>query len=57
MPPGVLGAGLALFGGYFIYLSASDLIPESHHLHPQLLTVVLTFSGAGAMYLASVVVK
>jgi zinc transporter ZupT len=57
MPPGVLGLGLALFGGYFIYLSASDLIPESHHLHPQLWTVALTFSGAGAMYLASVVVK
>ena len=57
MAPGVLGKGLALFGGYFIYLSASDLIPESHHLHPQLLTVALTFSGAGAMYLASVLVK
>jgi ZIP family zinc transporter len=57
IPPGILGAGLALFGGYFIYLSASDLIPESHHLHPQLLTVALTFSGAGAMYLASVLVR
>jgi ZIP family zinc transporter len=57
IPPEVLGAGLALFGGYFIYLSASDLIPESHHLHPQLWTVALTFSGAGAMYLASVAVK
>jgi zinc and cadmium transporter len=57
MPPGVLGAGLALFGGYFIYLSASDLIPESRHLHPQLLTIALTFSGAAAMYLASVMVK
>jgi ZIP family zinc transporter len=57
MTPGMLGAGLALFGGYFIYLSASDLIPESHHAHPQLLTVALTFGGAGVMYLASVVVK
>jgi zinc transporter ZupT len=57
MPPGVLGAGLALFGGYFIYLSASDLIPESRHLHPQLLTIALTFSGAAAMYLASVMVE
>jgi ZIP family zinc transporter len=56
-PPGSVGVGLALFGGYFIYLSASDLIPESHHLHPQLLTVALTFGGAGAMYLASVIVK
>jgi len=57
MTPGTLGVALALFGGYFIYLSASDLIPESHHLHPQLLTVALTFGGAGAMYLASVLVK
>jgi ZIP family zinc transporter len=55
--PGPLGVALALFGGYFIYLSASDLIPESHHLHPQLLTVGLTFGGAGAMYLASVMVN
>ena len=57
MAPGMVGVGLALFGGYFVYLSASDLIPESHHLHPQLLTVALTFSGAGAMYLASIIVK
>jgi ZIP family zinc transporter len=57
MTPGTLGVALALFGGYFIYLSASDLIPESHHLHPQLLTVALTFGGAGVMYLASVMVK
>jgi zinc and cadmium transporter len=57
MTPGTLGVGLALFGGYFVYLSASDLIPESHHMHPQLLTVALTFGGAGAMYLASIVVK
>jgi ZIP family zinc transporter len=57
MAPGMVGVGLALFGGYFIYLSASELIPESHHLHPQLLTVALTFSGAGTMYLASVIVK
>jgi zinc transporter ZupT len=55
--PGALGVGLALFGGYFTYLSASDLIPESHHMHPQILTVALTFGGAGAMYLASVIVK
>ena len=57
MTPGPRGVGLALFGGYFIYLSASDLIPESHHLHPQFLTVALTFGGAGAMYLASVMVN
>jgi ZIP family zinc transporter len=53
--PAVLSAALALFGGYFVYLSASDLIPESHHTHPQLLTVAMTLSGAGVLYLASVV--
>jgi ZIP family zinc transporter len=56
MTAGLLGVALALFGGYFVYLSASDLIPESHHAHPQLLTVAMTFTGAGAMYLASVFV-
>ena len=56
LTPGLLGVALALFGGYFVYLSASDLIPESHHAHPQLLTVAMTFTGAGAMYLASVFV-
>jgi zinc transporter ZupT len=48
--PQVLSIALAMFGGYFAYLSASDLIPESYHEHPQLLTVAMTFGGAGAMY-------
>jgi zinc transporter ZupT len=49
--PQVLSIALAMFGGYFAYLSACDLIPESYHEHPQMLTVVMTLSGAGAMYL------
>ena len=48
--PQTLSTALAMFGGYFAYLSASDLIPESYHEHPQLLTVAMTFGGAGAMY-------
>jgi zinc transporter ZupT len=48
--PQVLSIALAMFGGYFAYLSACDLIPESHHEHPQLLTIVMTLSGAGVMY-------
>jgi len=55
--PFILSAELALFGGYFTYLSASDLIPESQHAHPQLLTVGMTFSGAAALYLASYVLE
>jgi zinc transporter ZupT len=49
--PRVLSIALAMFGGYFAYLSASDLIPESYHEHPQLLTVAMTFGGAGVMYM------
>lgn len=49
--PQVLSIALSMFGGYFAYLSASDLIPESYHEHPQLLTVAMTFGGAGAMYM------
>jgi zinc transporter ZupT len=49
--PPALSIALAMFGGYFAYLSASDLIPESYHEHPQLLTVAMTFGGAGAMYM------
>ena len=29
-----LGLLLALFAGFFLYIGASDLIPESHHAHP-----------------------
>jgi ZIP family zinc transporter len=29
---------IAVFVGSFLYLSASDLIPESHHRHPRALT-------------------
>ena len=36
----LLGYGLALFAGFFIYISASDLLPESYHDHPTGLTTV-----------------
>ncbi|MDD3531060.1 MAG: ZIP family metal transporter [Candidatus Pacebacteria bacterium] len=47
----VLGLVLAVFVGTFLYLSASDLIPESHHRHPRALTTVMTLLGAGLIYL------
>jgi zinc transporter ZupT len=43
---------LALFAGFFLYIGASDLLPESHHAHPKFLTTVMTLLGAGALYLA-----
>ena len=43
---------LALFGGFFLYIGASDLIPESYHAHPKFLTTAMTLLGAGVLYLA-----
>jgi zinc transporter ZupT len=47
-----LGLLLGLFAGFFLYIGASDLIPESHHAHPKLLTTVMTLLGAAALYAA-----
>lgn len=47
LPPETFGTVLALFCGFFLYLGASDLIPESHHSHPKLLTTLMTLAGAG----------
>ena len=43
---------LALFSGFFLYIGASDLIPESHHAHPKFLTTVMTILGATVLYVA-----
>jgi len=48
----VLGLLLALFAGFFLYIGASDLIPESHHQHPTLWTTFMTILGAGVLYAA-----
>ncbi len=50
IPDTVIGLVLALFVGSFLYLSASDLIPESHHRHPRALTTVMTLLGALTLY-------
>jgi len=46
----VLGLILSIFAGLFIYIGASDLIPESHHNHPTLWTTVSTILGIFLMY-------
>jgi hypothetical protein len=43
---------LALLSGLFLYIGASDLIPESFHAHPKFLTTFLTLMGAAVIYLA-----
>lgn len=51
VPESSLGLVLAVFVGTFLYLSAADLIPESHHRHPRALTTVMTLLGAFVMYI------
>ncbi len=51
IPDRFLGIVLAVFAGCFLYLGASDLIPESHHRHPRALTTVMTLIGAFVLYI------
>ena len=48
----VLGFGLALIAGFFLYISASDLLPESYHDHPTGWTTMMTILGAATLYIA-----
>jgi zinc transporter ZupT len=50
--PDVLGIILALFSGFFLYIGASDLIPESHRAFPKALTTVMTLLGIAVLYAA-----
>jgi zinc transporter ZupT len=52
LPAAATGIALALFAGFFLYIGASDLIPESYHAHPKFLTTAMTLVGAGVLYLA-----
>lgn len=52
LEPATLGLLLASFCGFFLYIGASDLLPESHHRHPTWLTSAMTVLGMGALYVA-----
>jgi len=53
MPEEGLSIVLAAMSGFFLYIGASDLIPESHHAHPKFLTTVMTLLGAAVLYTAT----
>lgn len=52
LPERDLSVILALFAGFFLYIGASDLIPESQHAHPKFMTTAMTLLGAGVLYAA-----
>ncbi len=45
-----LGILIALFAGFFLYIGASDLLPESHHAHPMRWTTISTVAGMAFIY-------
>jgi zinc transporter ZupT len=47
-----LGLGLAAMAGFFLYIGACDLLPESYHHHPTVLTTAMTILGALSMFIA-----
>lgn len=52
LPENSLSVVLAGFAGFFLYIGASDLIPESHHAHPKFLTTAMTLAGAAVLFIA-----
>ncbi len=50
IPNDRLGILLALFAGFFLYIGATGLIPESHHEHPMRLTTLMTLLGMASLY-------
>ncbi len=52
VPESTLGIILAVFTGFFLYIGASDLLPESHHGHPTMWTTFATVLGVAVLYTA-----
>lgn len=50
LPEQSLSLVLAAFGGFFLFIGASDLLPESQHAHPKFLTTVMTILGAAVLF-------
>jgi ZIP family zinc transporter len=53
LPGETLSLVLALFAGFFLYIGASDLLPESFHAHPKALTTIMTLMGATTLYIVA----
>ena len=52
LPSSAVGIALALFSGFFLYIGACDLLPESFHEHPHSLTTLMTLLGMFVLYIA-----
>jgi zinc transporter ZupT len=52
LPEAALGLVLATFCGFFLYIGAADLLPESHHSHPTKWPTLMTILGVAVLYIA-----
>jgi len=50
----VLGAMLAIFAGFFLYIGAAELLPEAHRADRSRWIVLATLAGVASIYLFSV---
>ncbi len=53
LPHTVIGPLLAGFGGFFLYIGASDLLPDSYRARPRVSTTIATLLGAAVLFLAT----
>ena len=49
-PLGALGSVIALFAGFFLYIGASELVPQSHLRHPRIWTTASTVLGVALIW-------
>ncbi|MGF7079666.1 ZIP family metal transporter [Mucilaginibacter sp. UYCu711] len=52
VPEKTLGILLALVSGFFLYIGASDFLPESQQLYPKFSTTLMTVLGIAIIYAA-----
>ncbi|WP_329194215.1 MULTISPECIES: ZIP family metal transporter [unclassified Streptomyces] len=51
LPEEPLGAYLGFFAGVLLYLAAAEILPEAHHRHPALSTLLCTVGGVAGIWL------
>lgn len=57
IPDALFAVLLAIFSGFFLYIGASDLLPESGQKHPGFLVTFLTILGVAVLYFATMFAK
>ncbi|WP_425824848.1 ZIP family metal transporter [Streptomyces fractus] len=51
IPQPLLAGYFSLFGGVLLYLAASEILPEAHHDHPAVPTLLCTVGGTAFIWL------